>query len=84
MSGAQNRLAERVRKRLFQSEGYQTQVFVQGYGDLGKEITDEITDRYLELRELMRDEFLKAVESGNGGSTDQDSTSPDEQGDGAE
>ncbi len=73
LSGAQNRLAERVRKRLFQSEGYQTQVFVQGYGEISQDQVNEITDRYLEIREIMRDEFLKEVERASEGSPSDDS-----------
>ncbi len=60
ISGARNRLGNRTRARLFQSEAYQTQVFVYGYGDITPAFRDEITDRYLEIREIMRREFLAA------------------------
>ena len=58
MSGARNRLGEKTRARLFQSAGYQTQVFVQGYGTLTKQKRDEITRHYLKLRSQMKEEFL--------------------------
>jgi hypothetical protein len=77
LSGAQNRLAERVRKRLFQSEGYQTQVFVQGYGEISKEHADEITDAYLAVREIMRDKFLEKVAE-ESGTANSDESEPDE------
>lgn len=60
ISGMKNRLGSRTRARLFQGEGYQTQVFVQGYGKLSKKERDEITRHYLKIRNLMRDEFLAA------------------------
>ena len=60
---ASGRIGHRARARLFQGEGYQTQVFVSGFGDLTPEERNEITDHYLEIRELMRVEFL-AVKTG--------------------
>ena len=59
ISGMKNRLGSRTRARLFQSEAYQTQVFVSGYGALGKSKRDEITRQYLKIRDRMRDEFLR-------------------------
>lgn len=60
---ASGRIGHRARARLFQGEGYQTQVFVQGFGALSQEVQDEVTDHYLEIREIMRTEFL-AVKTG--------------------
>lgn len=60
---ASGRIGHRARARLFQGEGYQTQVFVQGFKTLSQEVQDEVTDHYLEIREIMRTEFL-AVKSG--------------------
>ena len=74
-SGARNRLAERIRRRLFQSEAYQTQVFVQGYGDISQEHKDEITDRYLEIREIMRRNFLDTVARENSGGDSEETSS---------
>ena len=60
---ATGRIGHRARARLFQGEGYQTQVFVQLFGGISQKHQDEVTDHYLEIRETMRSEFL-AVKSG--------------------
>ena len=67
MHGLSNRLGSRVRARLFQGEAYQTQVFVQGYGDISKEIRDEVTDHYIEIRKIMREQFIATKNAENGG-----------------
>ncbi len=55
-----NRLGERVRARLFHGSAYQTQIFVAGFGPISEEYRDEITTNYLQLREIMRQEFIAA------------------------
>lgn len=59
LTRAKNRLTNRVRRSLFSSEAYQTQVFVQHYGDLEQPVIDEIQDRYLVIREKLRQKFLE-------------------------
>ena len=54
------RLGERVRARLFQASAYQTQVWVTGFGPISDTVRDEVTANYLELREVMRDEFINS------------------------
>ena len=59
MTRASNRLTNRVRRSLFSSEAYQTQVFVQHYGELDPPVVDEIRDRYLTIRETLRQRFIE-------------------------
>lgn len=54
-----NRLSHRIRANLFQSEAYQTQVFVTSYGKIDDPIKDEAVSRYLVLREKMRSAFVE-------------------------
>ncbi len=70
MHGATGRLGSRIRARLFQNSAYQTQIFVRGYGEIDAKIQDEVTDRYLKIREIMRQEFIAARQAEeNGGAS---------------
>jgi hypothetical protein len=62
---ARNRLSRRVRANLFDGETYQTQVFLQSYNGFDEEVKEEAKDRYLEIREFMRQRFKdkRAAES---------------------
>ena len=61
---AKNRLNHRIRSRLFRGEAYQTQAFVQSYGVIDDVIKDEVVDRYLQVREVMRTKFLEKRDAG--------------------
>ena len=67
LHGATGRLGSRIRARLFSNSAYQTQVFVRGYGDISPDVRDEVTDRYLTIREIMRQEFIAARNEEDGG-----------------
>jgi len=56
---ASNRLSNRIRANLFQGDAYQTQIFLTRYGVIPDEIKEEAVDRYLVLREQMRQRFLE-------------------------
>ena len=56
---AQNRLSHRIRANLFQGEVYQTQVFLRSYSKLSDEVKAEVNERYLTIREIMRDKFIE-------------------------
>jgi exosortase/archaeosortase family protein len=62
---ARNRLSRRVRANLFDGETYQTQVFLQSYNGFDEEVKEEAKNRYLEIREIMRQRFKdkRAAES---------------------
>ena len=62
---SKGRLGERVRARLFQGHAYQTQVFTAGFGPISSTVKDEVTTNYLELREVMRQEFIKSKANSN-------------------
>ena len=54
---ARNRLPHRVRASLFRGEAYQIQVFVPAFGEISTASKAEITERFLKIRELVRDRF---------------------------
>ena len=53
------RMAHKWRSQLFQSEAYQNQVFVQTNGPISDDLRTEIRDRYLVVREAIRQRFLE-------------------------
>lgn len=53
------RMAHQWRSKLFQSECYQNQVFVQTNGPIGDDLRNEVRDRYLTIREVIRQRFLE-------------------------
>jgi len=53
------RMAHKWRSKLFQSEAYQTQVFVQTNGPINEDLRTEVRDRYLVIREVIRQRFLE-------------------------
>ena len=53
------RMAHKWRSKLFQSECYQNQVFVQTNGPISDDLRNEIRDRYLTIREVIRQRFLE-------------------------
>ena len=57
MIRARNRLSNRIRASLFDGEVYQTQVFLGSFNELDDEIKAEVQDRYLEVREILRNRF---------------------------
>ena len=54
---ARNRLSRRIRANLFDGETYQTQVFLQSYNGFDDEVKEEAKQRYLEIRDVMRQRF---------------------------
>ena len=60
---AANRLNHKVRARLFRSEAYQSQVFVQTFGEINEEIKSDATKHYLEIRKILRDKFIEKREA---------------------
>ncbi len=54
---AQNRLSHKIRARLFHGEAYQTQVFVSSFADFDESLKAEITEKYLKIREMMRQSY---------------------------
>jgi exosortase len=59
---ALNRLNHRVRSRLFRGEAYQVQVFVPSFRPLDDTQKDAIVRNYLEIRDIIRREFLERRE----------------------
>jgi exosortase len=53
------RMAHQWRSKLFQSECYQNQVFVQTNGPISDDLRTEVRDRYLAIREIIRQRFLE-------------------------
>lgn len=53
------RMAHKWRSKLFQSECYQNQVFVQTNGPIHDDLRNEVRDRYLTIREVIRQRFLE-------------------------
>lgn len=53
------RMAHKWRSKLFQSEAYQNQVFVQTNGPISEDLRTEVRDRYLVIREVIRQRFLE-------------------------
>jgi hypothetical protein len=49
---------------LFRGEAYQTQAFVHGFGVLDDATKDEIVERYLQVRDVMRKKFLEKRDAG--------------------
>lgn len=68
VSGIRNRMSQRIRAQLFRGETFQTQAFVATFAEITDEQKQEITDRYLKLREIMRTKFIerRAMSSGEG------------------
>lgn len=56
------RMAHQWRSKLFQSECYQNQVFVQTNGPISDDLRNEVRDRYLTIREIIRQRFLEKQE----------------------
>ena len=54
---AKNRLSHRIRASLFEGEAYQTQVFLQSFNEIDEDKKNEVKERYLEIREHMRQRF---------------------------
>jgi exosortase len=54
-----NRLSPEVRARLFESESYQVQLFVRSSRLLTDEERETVRSRFLEIRELLRQAYLK-------------------------
>jgi hypothetical protein len=52
-------MTHKLRASLFQSEAYQSQVFIQSFGPLNEDLKNEIRDRYFVLRESLRQRFLQ-------------------------
>jgi hypothetical protein len=52
-------MAHQWRSKLFQSECYQNQVFVQTNGPISDDLRTEVRDRYLAIREIIRQRFLE-------------------------
>jgi exosortase/archaeosortase family protein len=59
VNGVSNRMNNRVRSRLFRGEAYQTQAFVSTYREFDRELKDHIVERYMTIRDLLREDFLK-------------------------
>ncbi len=59
VNGVSNRMNNRVRSRLFRGEAYQTQTFVSTYREFDRELKDHIVERYMTIRDLLREDFLK-------------------------
>ncbi|MFN6208693.1 MAG: hypothetical protein ACK49R_19915, partial [Planctomycetota bacterium] len=53
------RMNHRVRSSLFRGETYQTQAFISTYGPIDDKTKEEVIERFLEVREIMRDRFLE-------------------------
>jgi exosortase/archaeosortase family protein len=60
LHGAKNRMSERARARLFQSDAYQTQLSIHGYNPISKDVRDEATAKFLEIREILRQKLIEA------------------------
>lgn len=71
-----SRMNHRIRSSLFRGETYQAQAFVSSFGTIDDKTKEEVIAKFLEVRELMRDQFLlrrksegtKSVEEAVGGS----------------
>lgn len=53
-----SRMNHRIRSSLFRGETYQTQAFVSSFGTIDDKTKEEVIAKFLEARELMRDQFL--------------------------
>ena len=58
-----NRMSHRIRATLVQGEAYQIQVFLNSYNDFDPEVTAEARQRYVKIRDEVRDRFLKKIKS---------------------
>jgi exosortase len=67
ISRIRNRLSQRVRAQLFRGETFQSQAFVSTFNDLNDTQKQQITDRYLKLREQLRTKFIERREAEVGG-----------------
>jgi exosortase len=54
-----SRMNHRIRSSLFRGETYQTQAFISTYGPLDDQTKDAVIEKFLEVREIMRDRFLQ-------------------------
>ncbi len=59
LSRIRNRLSQRVRAQLFRGETFQTQAFVTSFVALSDKQKEQISDRYLQLRERLRAKFIE-------------------------
>lgn len=66
LTRAKNRLGNRVRRSLFSSETYQVQVMLQHYGELNPDVKQEAIDRYLAMREILREKFVGRIDTEGG------------------
>lgn len=65
ISGIKNRLSNRIRASLFDNSTYQVQALVTSYGDgLPDRVEDEIETNFLEIRSILRDQFLSKTQNG--------------------
>jgi exosortase len=53
-----SRMNHRIRSSLFRGETYQVQAFVSSYGTIDDSTKDQVIAKFLDVRELMRDQFL--------------------------
>jgi exosortase len=53
------RMNHRIRSSLFRGETYQAQAFISTYGPIDDKTKDEVVEKFLEVREIMRDRFLE-------------------------
>lgn len=67
LSRLRNRLSQRIRAQLFRGETFQTQAFVATFAEITDQQKQEITDRYLKLREIMRAKFIERREKETAG-----------------
>jgi exosortase len=52
------RMNHRVRSSLFRGETYQAQAFVSSFGPIPDEVKNDVVDKFLDARELLREQFL--------------------------
>jgi len=53
------RMNHRIRSNLFRGETYQAQAFISTYGTIDDQTKEEVIEKFLEVREIMRDRFLE-------------------------
>jgi exosortase len=54
-----NRLSNRIRATLFDSQAYQTQAFLSSFRELTDDVKVEANERYLEAREMLRKKYIE-------------------------
>lgn len=59
LSRLRNRLSQRIRAQLFRGETFQAQAFVATFGPLTDVQKEQITSRYIKLREPLRRKFME-------------------------